>query len=145
MVFVAWYCSNSIQENINDASTQKIGLIKTIYLLTYHGIWFPWLLILFFFLLSFSINCGKSTFPHFSSSTFFSIVGIFPSYGNKLQDYWSIKCIFRRIFLPLQQFGTLSSPEILVIEFSWHLISTRFCLKVANFFATFAIFSSIKK
>ena len=75
---------------------------------------------------------------HFHSPTFvliFFLFFVFSICGNKLQDFCSIKYIFLQIFLPFQQFVTLNSLDILILEFSWNLIPVTFPLKVAKTFS----------
>ena len=84
--------------------------------------------------LFFPVNCQRFFFAlsmaNFCLQFWFTV---FPSCGNTLQDFYSIKCIFKRIFLSFQECTTSNSRDILIFEFLWHLIQVIFRSKVAKF------------
>ena len=55
------------------------------------------------FLLFIPIDFDNGPFFALSSPTFY-ILGIFPSFRDKFQDFCSIKCVYRQIFLLFKQF-----------------------------------------
>lgn len=57
-------------------------------------------------------KCDNGPFLHFQFLFLFIFLGIFRICGNKLHDYCSIKCIFRRIF---------SLLVVCNIKLSWHI------------------------
>ena len=57
-------------------------------------------------------KCDNGPFLHFQFLFLFIFSGIFRICGNKLHDYCSIKCIFRRIF---------SLLVVCNIKLSWHI------------------------
>ena len=68
---------------------------------------------IFVFILLFPIKCQRTNLFTLSCLTILvNVLGIFCIYGNKLQDFCSVKCIFRWIFSPFQQFVTLNFHEI---------------------------------
>ena len=79
---------------------------RSCFFFTYHDIWFQQLLFFSkqnFFLIFFSIKCDSRFFLTFP--LFCYILGIWTSCIKKFQDFCSINCIFRQIFLPFQLFA----------------------------------------
>ena len=75
---------------------------------------------------TFNVFEKKIIFSHFSKAAFCLLfpstkvclqLGNFPSCGNKLQYFYSVKGIFRRPFLLLQQLATLNFSEISIFKF----------------------------
>ena len=85
----------------------------------------------FFFSYFFLKSATAALICTFHLPYLFVYIFFFLTCGNKLQDFCSIKYILRRIFLPFQQFATLNSRDILIVEFLWYLIHVAFSLKVA--------------
>ena len=68
----------------------------------------------------FPVKFDSGPFFHFPSPTFVYVLCNFSSFDNKLQDFGSIKGIFRGGFFPSQQFTTSDFIKVLNVEVHTH-------------------------